>query len=239
MKSSAPILGYIKPANLLSKGDTNAKTAKNELSTLILYLAPLAQNSQGRNLCPKASAGCAAACLFTAGRGRFNSVQTSRINRTEYFLQNRLGFLEQAAKEINRAAAKTKTLAVRLNGTSDVRLVEMLTERHDIAANVVFYDYTKILAKAKKYAASDLQSGHKYVVTFSRAENNELEALEALEAGANVAAVFKSELPKTWNGFEVVDGDASDIEMLNVRGKVLGLKAKGEAKKDLSGFMVA
>ena len=239
MKSSAPILGYIKPANLLSKGDTNAKTAKNELSTLILYLAPLAQNSQGRNLCPKASAGCAAACLFTAGRGRFNSVQTSRINRTEYFLQNRLGFLEQAAKEINRAAAKTKTLAVRLNGTSDVRLVEMLTERHDIAANVVFYDYTKILAKAKKYAASDLQSGHKYVVTFSRAENNELEALEALEAGANVAAVFKSELPKTWNGFEVVDGDASDIEMLNVRGKVLGLKAKGEAKKDLSGFVVA
>ena len=166
-------------------------------------------------------------------------MQTSRINRTEYFLQNRLGFLEQAAKEINRAAAKTKTLAVRLNGTSDVRLVEMLTERHDIAANVVFYDYTKILAKAKKYAASDLQSGHKYVVTFSRAENNELESLEALEAGANVAAVFKSELPKTWNGFEVVDGDASDIEMLNVRGKVLGLKAKGEAKKDLSGFVVA
>lgn len=239
MKSSATILGYIKPANLLSNGDTNAKTAKNELSTLILYLAPLAQNSQGRNLCPKASAGCAAACLFTAGRGRFNNVQASRINRTEYFLQNRLGFLEQAAKEINKAAAKTKTLAVRLNGTSDVRLVEMLTERHDIADNVVFYDYTKILAKAKKYAASDLPSGHKYVVTFSRAENNETEALEALEAGANVAAVFKNELPKTWNGFEVVDGDASDIEMLNVRGKVLGLKAKGEAKKDLSGFVVA
>lgn len=147
------ILGtYKKPASLLSKGDTNAKTAKNELSTLILYLAPLAQNSQGRNLCPKASAGCAAACLFTAGRGRFNNVQASRINRTEYFLSARLEFLEQAAKEINAAAKKAEKVAVRLNGTSDLRLVEMLTERHTIAENVIFYDYTKILAKAVKYA---------------------------------------------------------------------------------------
>jgi hypothetical protein len=234
------ILGtYKKPANLLSKGDTNAKTSKNELSTLILYLAPLAQNSQGRNLCPKASKGCAAACLFTAGRGRFNSVQASRINRTEYFLSARLEFLEQSAKEINAAAKKAEKVAVRLNGTSDLRLVEMLTERHNIAENVIFYDYTKILSKAVKYAGQSLPSGHRYVVTFSRAENNEAESLEALKAGANVAAVFKNELPKIWAGAQVVDGDSSDIVMLEHSGKVLGLKAKGEAKKDTSGFVIA
>lgn len=229
---------YKRPAQLLSKGDTNAKTAKNELSTLILYLAPLAQNSQGRNLCPKASEGCAAACLFTAGRGAFNSVQASRVNRTEYFLANRLGFLAQAANEINKAAAKVDALAVRMNGTSDLRLVEMLTERHKIAANVVFYDYTKILSKAVKYASESLPSGHRYVVTFSRSEVNEAEALEALRSGANVAAVFNGELPDNWQGFEVIDGDASDVVMLENSGKVLGLKAKGKAKADRSGFVI-
>jgi hypothetical protein len=135
---------FKRPATLLSDGGTNAKTAKNKLKTLILYLAPLAQNSQGRNLCPKASDGCAASCLFSAGRGAFKSVQAARINRTEYFLTQRLEMLQQAAAEINKAAAKVETLAVRLNGTSDVRIVEMLTERHTIATNVVFYDYTKI-----------------------------------------------------------------------------------------------
>lgn len=229
---------FKRPAQLLSKGETNAKTAKNELSTLILYLAPLAQNSQGRNLCPKASDGCAAACLFSAGRGTLNLVKRARMNRTEYFLADRLGLLAQAAKEINKAAAKVETLAVRLNGTSDVRLVEMLTERHDIAANVVFYDYTKILSKAVKYARQPLPSGHRYVVTFSRSEKNEAEALEALKAGANVAAVFLGDLPPTWGGAPVVDGDASDVVMLETSGAVLGLKAKGKAKKDTTGFVI-
>lgn len=229
---------YKVPARLLSPGETNAKTAKNDLKTLILYLAPLAQNSQGRNLCPKASEGCAAACLFSAGRGAFDSVQAARINRTEYFLGARLDFLEQAAKEINRAAKKAGTLAVRLNGTSDVRLAEMLTERHKIAENVIFYDYTKVLQKALRFASSTLPSGHRYVVTFSRCEDNEEDALTALKFGANVAAVFRHELPKTWRGFRVVDGDASDLEMTKYQGVILGLKAKGKAKKDTSGFVL-
>ena len=229
---------FKRPATLLSDGGTNAKTAKNKLKTLILYLAPLAQNSQGRNLCPKASEGCAASCLFSAGRGAFKSVQAARINRTEYFLTQRLEMLQQAAGEINKAAAKVETLAVRLNGTSDVRLVEMLTERHTIAANVVFYDYTKILSKALKYVGSTLPSGHRYVVTFSRAENNEAEALQVLKAGGNVAAVFSGSLPQTWGGAPVVDGDESDDVMIGTRGAVLGLKAKGAAKKDRTGFVI-
>ena len=57
------------PATLLSTGISNAKTAKNSLDTFILYLAPYKQNSKNINICPQASKGCAAACLFTAGRG--------------------------------------------------------------------------------------------------------------------------------------------------------------------------
>ena len=51
--------------------------------TALLHLAPY--NLSGRNVCPKASAACAEACLNTAGRGQMNSVQAARINKTKYF----------------------------------------------------------------------------------------------------------------------------------------------------------
>jgi hypothetical protein len=228
---------YKVPDKLLSEGDTNAKTAKNGLETLILYLAPFTQNSKGINLCPKATAGCAAACLFTAGRGAFSNVAQSRMNRTEYYLHDRKAFLAQIAKEINRKAKKVPTLAVRLNGTSDIKLVEMLTLTHDIAANVVFYDYTKIERKAGNRKTTQ---GHDYIVTYSFNESKDAipNALEVLNRGGNVAAVFRKELPDTFLGYPVIDGDASDIEMLNHRGVILGLKAKGKAKKDTTGFVI-
>ena len=37
------------PKKLLSPGSTNAKTAKNEIKTYILYLMPYNQHRQGRN----------------------------------------------------------------------------------------------------------------------------------------------------------------------------------------------
>ena len=54
--------------NLLSVG-TNAKTSKGDdenTLTAILYLAP--NTISGYNVCPNASPGCIASCLFTAGR---------------------------------------------------------------------------------------------------------------------------------------------------------------------------
>jgi hypothetical protein len=225
------------PTKLLSKGSTNAKTAKNSIETLILYLAPFTQNSKGINLCPKATAGCAAACLFTAGRGAFSNVAQSRMNRTEYYLHDRKAFLAQLAKEVNSQAKKVPTLAVRLNGTSDIKLVEMLTLTHDIAANVIFYDYTKIPSKAGNRKTTQ---GHDYIVTYSFNEGKDAipNALEVLNRGGNVAAVFRKELPDTFLGYPVIDGDASDIEMLKHRGVILGLKAKGKAKKDTTGFVI-
>jgi hypothetical protein len=225
------------PDKLLSKGSTNAKTAKNSIETLILYLAPFTQNSKGINLCPKATEGCAAACLFTAGRGAFSNVAQSRINRTEYYLHDRKAFLAQLAKEVNSQAKKVPTLAVRLNGTSDIKLVEMLTLTHDIAPNVVFYDYTKIPTKAGNRKTSQ---GHDYIVTYSFNEGKDAipNALEVLNRGGNVAAVFRKELPDTFLGYPVIDGDQSDIMMLYNRCVILGLKAKGKAKKDTTGFVI-
>ena len=234
-------MNYKIPKNLLSKGSTNAKTSKNPETTYILYLAPYTQNSKKINICPKASAGCAAACLFSAGRGAFSNVIQSRVNKTEYYLHDKEKFILQLAGELvkinKKSAAETNQTLIRLNGTSDLDFVYLLKKyaNFDISnyRNLHFYDYTKILGKVKKYI------DHKnYTLTFSRAEDNELEALQALEIGSNVAAVFSGDLPKTYKGYPVVDGDKTDQEMIAFKGVILGLKAKGKARKDNSGFVI-
>jgi len=232
---------YTIPKKLLSNGNTNAKTKKNDLKTFILYLSPYNQNSKGINICPKASKGCAASCLFSAGRGAFNSVKNSRINKTEFLLANKETFIQQLAKEIitkHKTALKTGVkVAFRLNGTSDLDFIYLLKKYAaldvETLSNAVFYDYTKILGKVKKYI------NHKnYFLTFSRAEDNQNETLEALKLGANVSAVFLGDLPKTYKGFKVVDGDKSDDLMINTKNSILALSAKGAAKKDQSGFVI-
>ena len=237
LMNAAGKLSYKKVEKLLSEGYSNAKTKKNIRETLILYLSPAKQNSKGINLCPKASNGCLMACLFTAGHGKFTNTQNARINRTEYYLADRFLFLEQIVTEINKKAKKTNgDLAIRLNGTSDVKLVEQICQMYTIADNVVFYDYTKIPTKAGDRI---MPSGHRYMVTFSRAEDNEDTALEILQNGGVVSMVFAKELPSEYKGFKVIDGDDRDDLMLDVDGGcIIGLKAKGDAKKDKSGFVI-
>lgn len=229
---------------LISKGTTNAKTAKNILETHILYMSPYNQNSKGVNLCPNASEGCILGCLFTAGRGAFNSIQQARKNRTELYLNNRQEFCERIFKELQlldkKAQNKGAKIAVRLNGTSDLDFVGIIKNRLGINIldefqNLEFYDYTKILGKVEKYA------GTRYKLTFSRAEDNEADAIKALKFGVPVSVVFhhKNELPKTYLGTMVIDGDKADDLMLDSGAVILGLKAKGRAKKDLTGFVVA
>jgi len=234
-------MNYKAPKNLLSKGTTNAKTAKNPEITYILYLAPYTQNSKKINICPKASSGCAAACLFSAGRGAFSNVIASRVNKTEYYLHDKKLFLQQLAKELTKIDKKASTqdaqTLIRLNGTSDLDFVYLLKKYADFDINdfqnLHFYDYTKILGKVKKYA-----NNKNYTLTFSRAEDNESEIFKAIEYGANVSAVFSGELPKTYKGIPVVDGDKTDSEMLGFKGFILGLKAKGKGRKDTSGFVI-
>ena len=233
---------YTIPKNLLSKGDTNAKTKKNNIKTFILYLAPYKQNDKGINICPMASKGCAAACLYSAGRGRFSNVQSSRINKTNYFIYNKDLFIKQLASEIIRETAKAENkgekVAFRLNGTSDLDFVYLLKKYahlniEDLHPTAVFYDYTKIFGKVKKYL------GHiNYYLTFSRAEDNESIAQSVLNMGGNVSIVFRDNLPNYWRGYKVINGDESDLIMLYNKNVVLGLKAKGDARKDTTGFVV-
>ena len=231
---------YTIPKKLLSPGSTNAKTAKNSIKTFILYLAPARQNSKGVNLCPNA-AGCIAACLYTAGRGKFSNVQKARINKSNYFVYNKPAFVNQLANElikINSKAQKAgEKIAIRLNGTSDIDFIYLLKKYAGIDPfslnNLIYYDYTKIPGKVKKYINET-----RYILTFSRDETNEKEARELLKLGANISVVINGPIPFNYLGAPVVDGDRSDIVMLYNKSAVLALTAKGEAKKDRSGFVV-
>jgi len=235
--------------NLISKGTTNAKTKKNRRESVIMYMSPHKQNSKGISICPKASKGCSAACLYNSGRGKFNSVQKARIRKTEFYLSDKQGFAEQLLKELgslsNRATKNGNTIAVRLNGTSDLDLLYLIKSRTGVdpigIPNLVYYDYTKVLGKIKKYANTS------YRLTFSKSENNWDECLKALEYGAPVSVVFsttkKEELPTEYSGYKVLDGDAADDIMLDVPGSyILGLRFKG-SKKEMesaikSGFVI-
>ena len=229
--------------NLLSKGSTNSKTAKNSIKTFILYLAPHNLNNKGLTLCKDASNGCIASCLYSAGRGKFSNVQSSRINKANYFVTDKKVFLTQLLKEIKKeikkASDKDEKIAFRLNGTSDIDFLYLLNKNLDFDIElltydkVYFYDYTKSIARAKRY-----QNFRNYTLTFSKSETNHKEVKEALNLGINVAAVFKDNLPQKYKGVKVIDGDFSDLEMIKHKNIILGLKAKGDAKKDTTGFVI-
>jgi hypothetical protein len=201
-----------------------------------MHLSPYKLNTYGKNVCGHASAGCASACLNTAGRGVFSNVQNARIRKTDWFFSDMNAFLQQLLKELITISRKKKNVAIRLNGTSDLDFIELIKVKLDVdvlrALNYIqFYDYTKNISRALKYLGSD------YSLTFSRSEDNDADCIKYLSAGGNVAVVF-DELPTHWNGFKVIDGDENDLRYMDERGVVVGLKAKGKAKKDTIGFVV-
>jgi hypothetical protein len=227
----------------------NAKTSKGEglgYLTGILYLAPA--TLAGKNICPHASEGCLISCLNLAGMGAFSNVQSARIAKTKAFHASPKTFIEDLAKDIAALVRKAERdgllPCIRLNGTSDLPWESL---GGDLRVNLMnrfpevpFYDYTKNPARARAFAQGKLPSN--YFITFSRSEVNEKLVLDLLENGANVAVVFSSKkgdsLPKIWGGRKVVDGDVNDLRFLDPRNVVVGLRAKGKAKRDFSGFVV-
>lgn len=222
---------------LLNVGN-NAKTIKSDKKgyiTGILYLAP--HKSGGKNVCSHASKGCIKSCLYTAGFGAYPFVQTGRINKTKLFFENREQFKEMLINDIrslvNRAKKRKLIPLVRLNGTSDLPWETIFPEIFTMFPDVQFYCYTKVYSRYVKFQNGDFPSN--YHLTFSRSETNEDKVLEILKSGGNVSVVFHK-VPKTWNGFKVINGDNDDLIFL--KKGLVGLKAKGRAKKDTTGFVV-
>lgn len=219
--------------------DTNAKTVKGQdkgYLTAILYLAPA--DISGYEVCPKRTAGCSEACLYTAGRGAFSNVQKSRIAKTKFYFEHREKFMAQLVLEIQNFIRKANkmnlTPVVRLNGTSDIPWervpVFSFANIMEMFPHIQFYDYTK------RYNRKNLPAN--YHLTFSLAENNLLDACVALQNNMNVAVVFRTpNFPKVYLTRPVVDGDESDLRFLDGHQNIVALKAKGRAKKDTTGFV--
>lgn len=238
----------------------NVKTAKSTAMgwlTAIMHFAPAALS--GYEVCKGRSKGCTAVCLNSAGRGGIgatfddrgglvkpNTIQTARIRRTRMFFERREAFFETLHAEltlhVRKAARMGLKPAVRLNGTSDIAWESEAfsvagVEYSSIFAafpGMQFYDYTKRFERMQSPLPSN------YALTFSRAETlaSGINAMHVLQAGGNVAAVFRKVLPATWNGYRVVDGVSHDLRFLDDRNVIVGLVAKGKARKSENGFVI-
>lgn len=201
--------------------------------TAIMHLAPHTQS--GFNVCAYASKGCSKACLYFQGRGRMDNVQNARLRKTKAFFKNRVDFMQWLSKDIEAVVRKAErenmTPCIRLNGTSDIPWERVPFEGHanimEAYPDVQFYDYTK---------RPDRQQLGNYHLTFSLAEDNDERAKKMLKKGINVAVVFK-EVPKSFWGYPVYDGDDTDLRFTDPEGHIIGLKAKGSAKNDTTGFV--
>ena len=215
-----------------------AKGEKFGYKTAILHLAPFTLS--GKNVCPKASKECVAACLNTSGRGQMGSVQKARLNKTNLFWTNKNAFLWQLSQEIEqlkkRAASQGFKFAVRLNGTSDLAWHRMKVDGggtlHELHPDVQFYEYTKVL----NYLDHDYKNLN---VPFSDSGRNDSDINAAIRSGHNVAVVFKDKLPKRWKGRRVINGDLHDLRFKDPRGVIVGLVAKGQGRNINNKFIKA
>jgi hypothetical protein len=235
--------------SLLTVGNPKLiKGEKKGYQSFVLHLAP--SNLSGYNTCPKATTGCKQACLNTAGRGGIfkkgetsNTIQKARIRKTKEFFENREQFLDNLSANIKlgikQAEKKGLIPAFRLNGTSDLSWEKYPVRKSsgyyyanifEAFPNVQFYDYTKVLGRKVSHIPN-------YHLTFSQADGNIEDVIKAKEAGMNIATVFRT-VPESHLGRTVVNGDETDLRFLDPKNVIVGLKAKGKAKKDTSGFVI-
>jgi hypothetical protein len=205
-----------------------AKGLKYDEMTYILYLAPAKMS--GYEVCPMRSAECTAACLNESGHNRIdihdNTINKARIAKTKLFFEQRDFFMRWLQDEIaaaqKKAAAAGMKFSVRLNGTSDLSPEQFNLKGKNILEmfpDVQFYDYTKVSKRiqlTKKYS--------NYDITFSYSGTNSVDCVNALLQDVRVAVVFE-ELPETFMGYPVIDGDAYDMRYLDDT-VIVGLKYK-------------
>ena len=213
----------------------------------IHYMAP--HGLSGRDLCGNASPGCVGLCLgaHSGAAVRYSRVVESRIAKARAFVADREAYLEDLHLAIALLDRKARRAGlkpiVRLNGSTDLAFEgfrfddgSTLFSRNP---SVQFVDYTKSVRRALKYAEGRMPAN--YHLTLSRSETNESQCMDAMAHGVNVAIVFGSkELPQTYRGIRVLNGDESDLRHLDPQGGFwIGLTPKGsKAKRDMSGFVV-
>ena len=248
---------YMTPARITQDLKNLAKVWVRENPHMIHLLDLLEMDNS--NVCPF-SGKCVVPCLRTSGRLKFTDSQIAMLKRRLLFAYSmkynpEIYFnllCQYIEKELRKAQRLHLKLAVRLNGTSDIRWerLNMKTGKQDAPIsgtsiirkfpNVQFYDYTKF----PNFLRISWMPWENYNLTYSFNEKTTpLEIESNFNAGRNIAIVFRSEMPNKimFNDdmVEVIDGDKHDLRLPSIDGtsKFIGLTAKGKAKNDFSGFV--
>jgi hypothetical protein len=201
-------------------------------------------NLSGFDVCPDATDGCKLSCLDYSGRGQQGNVKEARIEKTQTFFSDIPAFMLRLHTEIEKGIVYCQKKGLiptfRLNLTSDIKWERIKYNGKTVFEHfpsIQFYDYTKSFSRLKSPIPN-------YHLTFSRSDSplNHVHCVLALKAGFNVATVFSTmkgfELPSEYEGREVIDGDKHDLRFLDKKGVIVGLRAKGPAKNDKSGFVI-
>lgn len=205
------------------------KTSQYNVVEAGISLLPYNLANEKVNLCPFSSPSCRSSCLAFSGRGGVPRVNESRKLKTISFLNDRKKFLLNVSYEISTLELNNEKVVIRLNTLSDIdfqkyKLIDGKTI-FELHPNVTFIDYTK-----NPYTISLFPNYH---IIYSADKYNATDdmIIDKLKRGQNIAMVFKDKLPKTWNGFEVIDGDKSDIEWVGRKGIITGLSYKNVIRK--------
>lgn len=230
-------LSYLGSVNASAKLKKNG--IKSHQYTYGLYLAPA--STSGYNVCPFSTPECRKGCLATSGRGGMditsgrNQIKNARIKKTRLFYEHPEFFMSWLIAEIKTAQKKAIKdgfyFSVRLNCTSDIDWQNVKVDGKnifEIFPDVTFYDYTK---NPNKFA----NKPDNYHLTLSYTGRNWQSCKAALHAGFNVAMVFnvknEADLPATFDGYNIVNGDLTDYRVDDSKGIIVGLKWKNIADR--------
>ena len=225
----------------LGKVASSAKIKKSferGTMTYCVYLAPYTMagfvNGKQINVCPN-SEHCRDFCLNKSGRNKADilkhgeeesRINQARIKKTRFFYEDRETFMQVLVHEIKKAMRKAEAegynFSVRLNGTSDISPDAFRYYGYNILQifpEVQFYDYSK-----RPRAIDESGRYENYSITFSFDGYNFDTCEKYLKRGGNVAIVFfGDELPKTYKGWRVIDGNVDDTRYMDEKGCIVGL----------------
>jgi hypothetical protein len=223
-------LSYVGRVNNSSKHEKAYKF--NEL-VYTIYFSPA--DRSGYEVCPMRTPECTESCLNESGQNRMdihkNMINHSRIIKTKLFFEEREFLVRWIIDEIKNGIKKANRegyrFSVRLNNTSDISPEMFYINDNGVKKNILqifpdvqFYDYTKVPNRVKL-----MEKYPNYDVTFSFSGENWKDCLDMLKNNIRVAVVFTN-LPETFEGYKVINGDKYDMRYLDEKNVIVGLKYK-------------
>lgn len=201
-------------------------------------------------LCTHATKECKATCLTYVGHNWMVFYNAKlKAAKTIAFLSEPVAFMRllyEAIKKLQRSKKRNKFC--RLNVLSDVCWEIVAPWIFEKIQGVQFYDYTKIPGRNtpdnydltfsyagtpanKKHCESELARGRRIAVVFIgyKRVGEEWKPLGKLK-GPELLEQFP-QLPPTFMGYPIVDGDISDLRPLEPGGVVVGLRFKTSGLK--------